>query len=148
MGGKSARRGRLCTVLAVAASVSALSAGTVSVPASAASVSEVGVTALCKSRVSGFLGKWGPVSKECSYTSPASGWSGKLRITWNVQASTNQTACVQARMGKAKNPDKWQSIGCGPLGVGTIKWPKNTASNVEVRVQSRNSPVANVDYSI
>ncbi|MBB4685000.1 hypothetical protein [Amycolatopsis jiangsuensis] len=142
---RAPKKGRVTSVL-TAFAVTALATATFT--AAPAAASENSVTALCKSRTSGFLGKWGPVSKECSYTSPASGWKGKLRITWNVQASTNQTACVQARMGKARNPDSWQSVGCGTLGTGTVKWPANTASNLEVRVQSRNSPVANVTYSI
>ncbi|MBQ0925928.1 hypothetical protein [Saccharopolyspora endophytica] len=130
---------KTATALMMTALLSVLSASFFAAPASAA---------ICKSRTSGFPGKWGPISKECSYTSPASGWDGKLRITWNVQESTNQYACVAARMGKAKNPDKWQSLGCGTLGTGEIKWPKNTASMVEVRVRSGNAHMANVDYSI
>ncbi|WP_199740429.1 hypothetical protein [Saccharopolyspora rhizosphaerae] len=104
-----------------------------------------GSAAICRSRTNGFPGKWGPISKECSCTSPASGWDGTLRITWNVQVDTNQCACVVARMGKASNPDEWQSLGCGTRGVGEVKWPKNTASMVEVRVRSGNA--ANVDCS-
>lgn len=127
------------TALMMAALLSVLSASFFAAPASAA---------ICKSRTSGFPGKWGPVSKECSYTSPASGWDGKVRITWNVQADTNQYACVTARMAKASNPDEWQSLGCGTRGMGEIKWPKNTASMVEVRVRSGNAHMANVDYSL
>jgi hypothetical protein len=130
---------KTATALMMTALLSLLSASFFAAPASAA---------ICKSRTSGFPGKWGPISKECSYTSPASGWDGKLRITWNVQESTNQYACVAARMSKAKNPDKWQSLGCGTLGTGEIKWPKNTASMVEVRVRSGNAHMANADYSI
>ncbi|MGW4484656.1 hypothetical protein ACWEOE_12525 [Amycolatopsis sp. NPDC004368] len=144
---RAPKRARITAVVAAFAAASLATATFATAPASAAPDS-ASVLASCKSRSSGFLMKWGPVSKECSYTSPAGGWSGKLRITWNVQASTNQTACVQARMGKARNPDPWQSVSCGTMGTGTIKWPANTASNVEVRVQARNSPVANVTYSI
>ncbi|MDI2031556.1 hypothetical protein QFW96_23210 [Saccharopolyspora sp. TS4A08] len=123
----------------VAGLLSVLSASFFAAPASAAS---------CKSRTSGFPGKWGPVSNECEYTSPASGWDGKLNITWNVQADTNQYACVEARHGNAANPEKWQSLGCGTRGQGEIRWPKNNASKVEVRVRSGNAHMANVDYSI
>ncbi|WP_326569660.1 hypothetical protein VSH64_00975 [Amycolatopsis rhabdoformis] len=144
------KRARITAVVAAFAAASLATATFATAPASASTAdsASASVLALCKSRTSGFLMKWGPVSKECSYTSPASGWGGKLRITWNVQSGTNQTACVQARMGKARNPDPWQSVSCGTLGTGTIKWPANTASNVEVRVQARNSPVTNVTYSI
>jgi hypothetical protein len=66
-----------------------------------------------------------------------------------VQPSTNQSACVEARMSKARNPDPWQSVSCGTLGTGTIKWPANTASMVEVRVKANPTAlIANVDYSI
>jgi len=107
------------------------------------------VTALCHSRASGAPFKFGPVSKECSYTSPnTSSWKGKLKIEWSAQGGTNQSACVEGRMGKARNPDAWQGLGCGASGQGLIKWPKNTASNVEIRVRSNSVHLAIVDYYI
>lgn len=144
-GGNSvARRGRLTSV-SVAVALSVLSAGLMTGTAEAA---ESHPAALCSGTASGFLAKWGPVSKQCSYTSPASGWKGRLRIDWNTQSGTSQYGCVEARMSKAKNPDPWQGVGCGSSGSGVIKWPANTASMVEVRVKSMNSAVINVDYSI
>lgn len=140
----SSKRGRTVAAVLLSVVMSVLSLGFLAAPASADSHA----MATCKSRTTGFPGKWGPVSKECSYTSPDSGWKGKLRITWNVQADTNQYACVEARMGKAKDPDPWQSVGCGTMGTGEIKWPKNTMSNVEVRVRSGSIHIANVTYSI
>ncbi|WP_158884542.1 hypothetical protein [Amycolatopsis anabasis] len=143
---KSAKRGRIVAAVATSVVVSALSMG---FTAGSASAADAHAMSLCNGTASGALLKWGPVSKQCSYTSPASGWKGKLKVTWNVQSGTNQYACVQARMGKARNPDKWQSVGCGTSGSGTVSWPANTASNLEVRVQARpNALVANVDYSI
>ncbi|MFE0023462.1 hypothetical protein [Amycolatopsis sp. NPDC059021] len=143
---KSTKRGRVVAAVTATLAMSALSAGFTATSASAA---ELNASSMCQGTASGALMKWGPVSKQCSYTSPASGWKGKLKVTWNVQSGTNQYACVEARMGKARNPDKWQSVGCGQSGSGTVKWPSNTASNVEVRVQARpNALLANVDYSI
>ncbi|WP_031468387.1 hypothetical protein [Sciscionella sediminilitoris] len=143
---KSTKRGRAVAAVGTSLVVSALSLGLGAAPASAAGASAKSV---CSGSASGALLKWGPVSKQCSYTSPASGWKGKLKVSWKVQESTNQYACVQARMGKAKNPDKWQSVGCGQSGSGSVKWPANSASNLEVRAQARpNSPLVNVDYSI
>jgi hypothetical protein len=143
---KSSRFGRLTAAAGVAIALSTLSAG---LTAGTAVAAPDQAKALCKGSASGAVGKFGPVSKQCSYTSPASGWRGKLRVEWNTQSGTNQTACVEARMGKARNPDKWQGIGCGKAGVGIVKWPANTASNLEVRVKSSgNSIITNVDYFI
>lgn len=107
------------------------------------------VAYLCHSRASGAPWKFGPVSKECSYTSPdTSKWPGKVTIQWRTQSDTQQAACVEGRMGKARNPDKWQGLGCGKAGQGTIKWPRNAASMLEIRVKSNNIGVTIVDYYI
>lgn len=100
---------------------------------------------VCHAKAGGYLNKWGGVSDACEYTSPSSGWKGKLKVKWAVKQGS---ACVQAREGKAKNPDKWQSLSCGPSGEGTVKWPKNTASKLEVRVMSQKSPTVGIQYSI
>jgi hypothetical protein len=140
------KRARIASVAAAFAVTSLLSAGLAAAPASAAPNSAMWV---CSGTASGVVGKWGPVSKKCSYTSPASGWSGKLRVYWSVQESTNQSACVEARMSKAAHPDAWQSVSCGTKGTGTIKWPANTMSMLEVRVKANpTSLAANVDYHI
>jgi hypothetical protein len=111
--------------------------------------SEVKPTYLCKSRTDVFIGTWSPVSKECQYTSPAHGWKGKIFVAWSANPGANQTACMQARMGKATKPkEKWQSLGCGPKGGGWVRWPKNTASRLEVRGESTLSIVANIEYFI
>lgn len=137
---------RLLSLLGAALLLLALTTGTMVATAGDA---EASTTSLCSSRASGAPGKWGAVSDECSYTSPPSNWKGKLKITWSAQPGTTQLACVQGRMGKARNPDKWQSLGCGKSGSGAIKWPKNTASNVEVRVKSQNlAAIAIVEYHI
>ncbi|SEP33494.1 hypothetical protein [Amycolatopsis saalfeldensis] len=143
---RAPKRARIASVVAAFAVTSLLSAGFAAAPASAAPSSAMW---LCSGTASGIVGKWGPVSKKCSYTSPASGWSGKLRVYWSVQESTNQSACVEARMGKAVHPDAWQSVSCGTKGTGTIKWPSNTASMLEVRVKANPTALAaNVDYHI
>lgn len=131
--------------IGAAVAVAALSAGVLPATADATTVHTMST---CSGTASGFLAKWGPTSKHCSYTSPASGWKGKLRIDWSAQSGTNQYGCVEARMSKAKNPDKWQGLGCGSSGSGVIAWPANTASMVEVRAKSMNSGIINVDYSI
>jgi hypothetical protein len=141
---KAPRRVRVFAALVLSVVMSVMSAAFMTTSASA----ESHTSAVCDSKASGAPFKWGPVSKECSYTSPPSGWDGKLKVTWSVQPGTNQTACVEARMGKAKDPDKWQSVGCGTNGSGEIRWPKNTMSNVEVRVKSGNVHMAIVAYSI
>lgn len=139
-------RGRAAAVVGTAVALATLSAGLTAAPAGAGTL---GTSALCSGTATGAVAKWGPVSKHCSYTSPASGWPGKLRVEWNTQSGTNQAACVEARMGKAAHPDAWQGIGCGKSGVGTVKWPANTASNLEVRVKGMGtSLIANVDYFI
>ncbi|WAL64237.1 hypothetical protein ORV05_25110 [Amycolatopsis cynarae] len=107
------------------------------------------VSSLCTGRVSGLPGHWTEGSKVCSYTSPnTANWPGRIKITWSAQPGTQQYACVEARMGKAANPDNWQSIGCGKSNSGYISWPRNTLSMVEIRVKSMNIGLANVEYSI
>ena len=139
-------RGRVAAVIGTAVALTALSSGLTAGQAGAETLSTF---SLCSGTATGAVAKWGPVSKHCSYTSPASGWRGKLRVEWNTQSGTNQAACVEARMGKAAHPDAWQGIGCGQSGVGTVKWPANTASNLEVRVKGMGtSLIANVDYFI
>ncbi|TNC29491.1 hypothetical protein [Amycolatopsis alkalitolerans] len=114
-----------------------------------ATAGESQAATLCHSRASGAPFKFGPVSDECSYTSPDSAnWKGRLTIQWSAQAGTNQSACVEGRMGKARNPDKWQGLGCGASGQGTVSWPRNTASMLEIRVRSNSIHVAIVDYYI
>jgi hypothetical protein len=111
--------------------------------------SEVKPTYLCKARTNGFLGKWGTVSKECQYTSPAHVWKGKIYVAWSTNPGATQTACVKARMGKATKPKKkWRSLGCGIKGGGWVPWPKNTASRLEVKAKSTLSIVANIEYFI
>jgi hypothetical protein len=136
----------LLSLLGAALLVPALSAGAMVVTSQD---SDASTMSLCSSKASGAPNKWGPVSKECSYTSPPSNWRGKLKITWSVQPGTTQRACLAGRMGKAHHQHKWQSLGCGTSGSGTIKWPRNTASNVEVRVKSQNlAALAIVEYHI
>ncbi|MEQ0559740.1 hypothetical protein ABJI51_11700 [Amycolatopsis sp. NEAU-NG30] len=140
---KTRKPARAAAVVGTAVALAGLSAGLTAAPAQA------GTLSLCSGTASGALAKFGPVSKQCSYTSPASGWRGKLRVEWNTQSGTNQAACVEARMGKAVHPDPWQGIGCGKAGVGLVKWPANTLSNLEVRVKgSGTSLIVNVDYYI
>jgi len=142
---KSSRLGRVTAVAGVAVALSTL-AGLTAGTAEAATLQPM---SLCSGSASGPIAHWGPVSKHCSYTSPASGWHGKLRVEWSTQEGTNQTACVEARMSKAAHADAWQSLGCGQAGAGTVKWPANTISMLEVRVKaSGNSLITNVDYSI
>lgn len=141
---KTTKRGRVAAVLGMSVLMPVLSAGFLAAPASA----DADVKKVCKSNAFGYVAKWGPVSDECSYTSPASKWDGKVTIEWNSDANANQLVCVEARMGKAKNPDKWQSLGCGTRGAGEVRWPKNTASKLEVRAKTNSSAVAKVTYSI
>jgi hypothetical protein len=138
------RRARGFAALAALATTAALAVGLAPGIANAHTES----LSLCSGSASGFLAKWGPASKQCSYTSPASGWKGHLRVDWSAQSGTNQYGCVEARMGKARNPDKWQGVGCGSSGSGIIAWPANSMSMLEVRAKSLNSGIINVDYSI
>jgi hypothetical protein len=135
--GRSATWGGRITAVGATVALGALSAVLTTGTANAA---------VCNGTASGFLAKWGPASKQCSYTSSPTG-NGKLRISWSAQSGTSQFGCVEARMSKAANPDPWQGLGCGSSGSGAIAWPANTASMVEVHVKSMNSAVINVDYS-
>lgn len=104
---------------------------------------------LCSSQASGAPWKFGATSKECSFTSPNSPkWTGKLVVQWKTQDSTQQAACVEGRMASAGKQEQWQGLGCGKSGQGTVAWPANTASMLEIRVKSMNVGVAIVDYYI
>lgn len=100
---------------------------------------------VCHAVATGTAIKWGPKYDSCSYTSAPSGWSGYLNVTWSTN---NGQACVQGRMAKPKKPQKWQSLSCGLHGQGKVKWPKNTASKLEIRVKSQQAPTESVAYSI
>lgn len=136
------KRGRVIAAVATFGAISVLSCGLTTASAAA---EQNRPSALCNAVATGTAIKWGPVYRSCSYTSPAHGWNGKLTINWAAQQGL---ACVEAREGNDKHPQKWQSLSCGLHGQGTIKWPKNTASNVEIRVKSEQTPTVNVAYSI
>ncbi|WP_175411691.1 hypothetical protein [Streptomyces sp. TRM64462] len=149
---KTVKTGRRMAILAPFMLVPTL----VATPAGAAETASTGTAvtmgarALCSGTATGIPYKWGKTSKSCSYTSPSGSWRGYIKVSWSVQAGTNQSACVQGRMAQARDPKpKWQSIGCGKSGSGKVSWPKNTASMLEIRVKSM-SPVhiANVRYSL
>ncbi|MBB1242428.1 hypothetical protein GL263_02385 [Streptomyces durbertensis] len=112
--------------------------------ASADQAADVGALR-CSGKAVGLPFKWGKVSKTCSRTSAPTEKS--MPVRWSVQSGTNQSACVQARMGDDRKPREWQSVGCGKKGDGKIKWDPNTMSMLEVRVKSM-SPVhiATVSY--
>ncbi|WP_410617058.1 hypothetical protein [Amycolatopsis sp. lyj-109] len=109
-------RGRTAAVVGTAVALATLTAA----PAGAGTL---GTSALCSGTATGAVAKWGPVSKHCSYTSPASGWRGKLRVEWNTQSGTNQAACVEARMGKAAHRPPRQ----GPGKVAVARSPGSAA---------------------
>lgn len=102
------------------------------------------INGLCQGGATGFFAKWGPVYDSCEYTSPPHGGKGYITVKWTA---LHGLACVEAREAKAKNPDKWQSLSCGKFGQGKVRWPKNTASKLEVRVKSEQAPVESVQYS-
>ncbi|MEV4145624.1 hypothetical protein AB0J40_18280 [Amycolatopsis sp. NPDC049691] len=113
------------------------------VPAAAASRADV----FCRGAAVGFPGKWGAVSKSCSFTSPPQ-WRGYLEVTWFVEAGTQQRGCVDGRMASARSPRPWESLGCGKGATGRVSWPANTLSLLEIRVKSVNVGLAEVTYEI
>lgn len=140
------RRRRM--MVAAAAAIVAVSTGLAVGTAGAEDAGTKGHPASCKSSATGFLGKWGPVSKECVATTGPS--ETAVYVNWHVQGNTEQVACVDGRMAQSSNPRPWTSLGCGKgTKVGfpvKIPWKANAMSRIEIRVKSINSPVANVDY--
>ncbi|WIX99032.1 hypothetical protein QRX60_33940 [Amycolatopsis mongoliensis] len=123
--------------------VALLALMSLSVPAAASTRSDV----FCRGNAAGFPGKWGAVSKSCSFTSPPQ-WRGYLEVTWFVEAGTQQRGCVEGRMASVREQRPWQSLGCGKGGLGRVDWPANTLSLLEIRVKSYNVGLALVTYEI
>ncbi|WP_344871032.1 hypothetical protein [Allokutzneria multivorans] len=127
--------------LAITTAVVAVSAGVTTGTADAAYK--------CTGRASGWPGSWGSVSKQCVHFAPNDPkWGGYIIVGWGVQPGTSQQACVEGRMSRYTNPDKWQSLGCGKGNKGKIAWPRNSASMLEIRVKSASIGVALVEYGI